>query len=132
MQDQETGAAANRWGRETARALALRLGARMNGRTSNEATLEGRRVVIKCAAAGTNSVGVTYQMLDRIDEVVAAFQSADGAFVVRALSVPEFRAHLRPTRSLGPSAGKVGIVQRDAFEASGRMVSTLRLPPPTG
>ena len=44
-QDQISGAAANEWGRVTARAIASKIGAIMKGQTSNEALLEGKTVI---------------------------------------------------------------------------------------
>jgi hypothetical protein len=76
-QDQISGAAANEWGRVTARAIASKIGAIMKGQTSNEALLEGKTVVIKCAASATDSVGVTFKMLDRLDSIIGAFQLDD-------------------------------------------------------
>ena len=53
-QDRSTGAAADRWGRETARLIAFQIGATMQRRGSNEALLNGQKVAIKCAAAATD------------------------------------------------------------------------------
>jgi hypothetical protein len=52
-QDRASGAAADKWGRETARKIASKIGAVMKGRTSNEAQLDGETIVIKCAASAT-------------------------------------------------------------------------------
>ena len=69
-QDRASGAAANDWGLTTARAIASQIGAVMKSRASNEALLDGKKVVIKCAASATDSVGVTFKMLDRLDSVI--------------------------------------------------------------
>ena len=79
-QDQETGAAGDAFGRETAPLIAQAIGATMRGGASNEADFNGQRVVIKCARQKTQSVGVTYQMLERLDAIVAAFELDDGSF----------------------------------------------------
>lgn len=126
-QDRVTGAAANAWGRATARAIAAKIGAVMKGRTSNEATLDGKKVVIKCAASATDSVGVTFKMLDRLDSVIGAFQLDDESFELWSLSPEKFRQEMRDTRSRGSAAGKVGLVRRDSFEKSGRLLARVRL-----
>jgi len=126
-QDRASGAAADEWGRQTARALAQRLGATNPTRHSNEYLLDGKRVVIKCAGPDTDSVGVTFQMLDRLDEVLGAFQRADGAFDIWSLSPADFKEHMRDTRSRGASAGKVGLVKRDVFQSRGRSLGRVRL-----
>lgn len=126
-QDRASGAAADKWGRETASALAQKLGATQLSGSSNECRLDNDRVVIKCAAAGNDSVGVTFKMLDRLEAVVAAFQREDGAFDVWCLTPFAFKAHMRDTRSLGASAGKVGLVRRDVFESKGKSIGRVRL-----
>lgn len=126
-QDRLTGAAANDWGFATARAIASKVGAVMKGRMSNEATFDGKKVVIKCAASATGSVGVTFKMLDRLDSIIGAFQLDDGSFELWSLSPEKFREEMRDTRSKGSSAGKVGLVRRDFFERNGMLLVRVRL-----
>jgi len=126
-QDRASGAGRRQVGRETASALAQKLRATQPSGSSNECRLDGERVVIKCAAAANDSVGVTFKMLDRLDAVVAAFQREDGAFDVWSLTPAAFKAHMRDTRSLGASAGKVGLVRRDVFESRGKSIGRVRL-----
>jgi hypothetical protein len=126
-QDRVSGAAANEWGRVTARAIASKIGAVMKGQTSNEATLDGKKVVIKCAASATDSVGVTFKMLDRLDSIIGAFQLDDESFELWSLAPDRFRQEMRDTRSRGSAAGKVGIVRKDVFEKSGRLVARVKL-----
>jgi hypothetical protein len=125
-QNQASGAAANKWGRETARQIAPRIGAVMLGSGSNEATFGGKRVVIKCAARKTNSVGVTFKMLEALDAVIGAFQLDDGSFEVWSLPSDVFRAEMRNTRSRGRAAGKVGLVRRAVFSNRGTLVGRVR------
>lgn len=126
-QDQASGAAANDYGRETARRIATAIGARIRGSASNEADYDGRRVVIKCARAATSSVGVTYKMLERLQEVVGAFESSSGEYELFALPVSEFRKYQRPTASAGAAAGKVGLVSRAIFVSHGRFLKRVPL-----
>ena len=67
-------------------------------------------------------------MLARVKKVLGAFEEDDGRFRVMALSPEDFRRNMRPTRSTGPSAGRVGIVSKTAFERVGRLVKLVRLP----
>ncbi len=126
-QDRISGAGANTWGRDTARQIASRIGATMNNSKSNEATLDGKRVVIKCAAPKTDSVGVTYKMLKNLDTIVGAFQLDDGSFELWSLSPANFRGAMRPTRSRGDAAGKVGLVRRGTFTEFGTLLGRVRL-----
>ncbi|MCI0628526.1 MAG: hypothetical protein L0387_43905 [Acidobacteria bacterium] len=99
----------------------------MTRRGSNEATLAGRRIVIKCARLRTQSVGVSYQMLPSLDAVVGAFQRDDGAFDVFSLDSQIYREHMTDTRSRGASAGRVGIVPKHVFTAEGESIGTVRI-----
>ena len=126
-QDRDTGAAAAAWGRETAKHIAAALGATAPTGGSNECTLTGQRIVIKCAATDTDSVGVTFKMLDRIAKILGAFQEAPDTFRVWAITSAQFKANMRDTASRGASAGKVGLVRRSFFEQHGAFVKTIRL-----
>ena len=119
-QNRETGAEANKFGRETAKRIAEKLKATNMSARSNECSLNGRRVVIKCAREDTNSVGVTYKMLERVEEIIGAFESGQDEFYVFGLSPSEFKQNMRPTRSKGASSGKGGIVKRQTFEKLGK------------
>jgi hypothetical protein len=99
----------------------------MTGQTSNEATIDGKTVVIKCAASGIDSVSVTFKMLDRLDSIIGAFQLDDGSFELWSLSPERFRNGMCDTRSRGSAAGKVGMVRRGSFEKSGRLLARIRL-----
>jgi len=92
-QNQVSGAAANAYGRATALRIAQQIGATMKGKTSNEALLEGRRVVIKCAQRNTQSIGVTYRMLGYVDSIVAAFELPDGRYELYELTPKLFETY---------------------------------------
>jgi len=62
-QDRESGARANKYGRETARRIAQKIGAVSISNTSNEFKFNGKNITIRCAHQKTNDVGVTYKML---------------------------------------------------------------------
>lgn len=123
----QSGAEGNAFGRRAAPKIAHALGATMTRRGSNEATLAGRRIVIKCARLRTQSVGVSYQMLPSLDAVVGAFQRDDGAFDVFSLDSQIYREHMTDTRSRGASAGRVGIVPKHVFTAEGESIGTVRI-----
>jgi hypothetical protein len=126
-QDQTTGAAADAFGRKTAPLIAQAIGATMRGGNSNEAEFNNQRVVIKCAGQKTQSVGVTYLMLERLDAIIAAFERSDDAFDVIALPAEVYRRHMTETQSRGASAGAVGIVRKSVFVAQGIAIATTRI-----
>lgn len=126
MQDEATGAAGDSFGRETAPLIARAIGATMSRRGSNEAAYKAGRIVIKCAGKDTNSVGVTYRMLEGLDGIVGAFECRDGSFDVPYLPAKVFKEEMTPTRSKGASAGKVGIVRRQVFARRGERITIVR------
>ena len=126
-QDRESGAAASKWGHETAKKVAKAIGATIPSGGSNECMLGADRIVIKCAAASTDQVGVTYNMLPRLKYVLGAFQRDDGKFDLFALDPKTYDAHERETRSKGPSARRVGNVRRRVFEREGEFRGTVSI-----
>jgi hypothetical protein len=125
VQNQQTGAAAAQWGRETAKRLAKALGASIPTGISNECILDGQPVVIKCAAATTDSVGVTYSMLKRVARIIGAFETSENTFNVWSLTPKQYESQMRDTASKGASAGKVGLVRRAHFENAGTHIGTI-------
>lgn len=124
-QNRESGAAANKWGRQIARLIARKLGATEISNRSNEFILNGKNITIRCAHYNTDSVGVTYLMLNRIDYVIGAFEDERGRFNLYELRPTQYKKKMTETRSKGPSAGKVGIVKRSTFERLGRLLATV-------
>ncbi len=126
-QDRRSGAEASAWGRATGKRIAQAIGATVPTGTSNECSLNGKRIVIKCAASTTDQVGVTYLMLARLDSVIGAFEREDGQFDLYSLDPRVYDTHERPTRSRGRSAGRVGKVRRQVFEDLGHFMTSVSL-----
>jgi hypothetical protein len=123
-QDRESGARAAAWGHETAQKIARTIGATGMGRSRNECHLSGERVVIKCAQRNTSSVGVTYQMLTRIDSIIGAFELDDGSFELWAITPGQFESSMRESRTSG---GKTALVSRSFFEQHGKKMQRVNL-----
>jgi hypothetical protein len=66
-------------------------------------------------------------MNDRVKAVVGAFEEDDGSYRVMQLPIEHCTAIMRPTRSQGPSAGRVGMIDRKAFEDEGRLVGIVKV-----
>ncbi len=132
-QDRESGAAAAKWGLQTARRLAIALAATDLRANSNQCSIQNRRVALKTAREKTTKVGVTYAMLDRVEEVLGAWEVGPDRFEIWALSAKAFKRLMEPSHSRGPSAGKIGLVSKRDFQAEGELRTTVRLPgaPPT-
>jgi len=127
-QDRESGAAGAKFGRETAKIIAQKLGATKEGRsTSNEYLLKGKHIVIKCAHQKNDSVGISYHMLKKLDSIYGAFETDSGTYKIYELSPPQFAKNEQPTKSKGPSKGKVGVVKKAIFYEKGAFLNELNL-----
>lgn len=127
-QNQESGAEAVEYGLSTAREIANQLGANKIGNPrSNEYDLEGKSIVIKCARKRTNSVGVPYHMLERLDAIFGSFENENGEYEIVELSPKIFSENMRPTRSKGASSGRVGIVRKVLFYEKGKPIKKIKL-----
>lgn len=126
-QDRFSGAEADEFGREFGRRIAAAIGAEMLRTTSNECLLNGERMVIKCARKRTQSVGVSYKMMERIKAVLGAFEQDDGSYAIWKLSVERYSRLARPSVASGAAvAGKLGQVEKARFEREGDLVGTVR------
>jgi hypothetical protein len=126
-QNKQSGADANKYGRETARLIMKELSTKPISKTSNECLLNGRQMVIKCSRVDTKQVGVSYVMLERLDGIIGAFETDMGNYELYEISPDIFKGNMLETRSTGASAGKVGLVLQKIFEEKGRFMQSVRL-----
>ena len=127
-QGQESGARAVEYGLQTARKIAEKLGGIKIGKArSNEYEIDNRKVVIKCARTTTNSVGVPYQMLNRVAAILGSFETENGTYDIYEMRPDTYLEHMRPTRSTGPSAGRVGMVRKSVFVDRGKFLMNLHI-----
>ena len=127
-QGQESGAKAVEYGLQTARKIAEQLdGIKIGRARGNEYEIHGKKVVIKCARTTTKSVGVSCQMLDRVSVILGAFETDHATYDIYEMEPGIYRTHMRPTRSRGPSAGRVGIVGKSTFIDRGKFLMSLHM-----
>jgi hypothetical protein len=131
-QDRQSGVRASRYGKECARRIAAAIGAQMIGRKSNECVWNGERALIKSAHRKTTSIGVLYHMTGKIDAVLGAFQGADESYRVMRLPIKRCITIMKakPTRSRGPSAGRVGMIPRREFEDENQLIDIVKIVEP--
>jgi len=121
-QDRNSGAEANKFGREYGAEIIRRLGGEIVKKGANECIIGEDLLTLHCARKNTKSVGVTRLCLERVKGVLGAFEQEDGSFAVLKLSPTQFRENARPTASRGPSAGRVLIARRSTFERLGQVI----------
>jgi len=126
-QNRASGIAANRYGTETARKIATAIGAVSISKISNECELGNKKILIKCARKYTDSVGVPYQLLERVSAIIAAFEQEAGNYKLYEIMPYKFKQKMRPTRSRGASSGRVGMVRKSVFINEGKFIKTVKL-----
>lgn len=119
-QSQSSGAAAGRWGRETARAIGAALGWRRVSSHGNEFERgDGATVTLKTAKAGKASVGVYDSVRDRVDFILAAFEETDGggSFSIYTVTPDQWRENATQASRNNPNRGKITFLTRSKFRA---------------
>jgi len=128
-QNRESGIAANQYGRATARKIMESLGARTIKSNGNECYLNNKLIAIKCARKRTSDFGLSYKMLERIDGVIGACEIEQDTYKLYELSTQLFRKNMRPTKSKGPAAGRVGLVRKSVFYQNGKLIGHINVNP---
>jgi hypothetical protein len=102
-QDRESGAEASQFGHECGERIAIALGTRLRSGASNQCDVNGEAVVIKCARKDTTKVGVSYNMLAKLDAVLGAFEDQNGSY--RVLRLPTQRCAKLMQQATTPAWG---------------------------
>lgn len=127
-QDQVSGARAVEYGLQAARKIAQKLdGIKIGKERSNEYEVDGRKIVIKCARLNTKSVGVPYQLLDRVDAILGSFENENSSYDLYEMTPDIYRKSMKPTHSTGPSSGRVGMVRKSIFIDQGKFLERINL-----
>lgn len=126
-QDRASGADANNYGRETARKIAIAIGAISISEISNEFELDNRKITIRCARKKNTQIAVPYQLLKRVSAVMAAFEQENGDYKLYEITSDNFKDNMRETRSKGPFAKRGGVVGKSVFIHEGKFVQKVKL-----
>ena len=70
---------------------------------------------------------LTGAMLERLDNVVGAFEQDDGLFDLWSLTPSQYKLYMRDTASKGRSAGKIGIVSKSIFLEHGKTLGRIAI-----
>jgi len=126
-QNAESGAAAAKFGLETAALLGGVLGATKLKKNSNEFEYKGQRVTIRTGRKSTTDFGVRYDMLDRVQLVIAGFEVAASEYELWAISPETFKEHMRDSPT---GKGRTGLVRKRVFTAHGKFVARVNIRKP--
>jgi hypothetical protein len=123
-QDRETGAAGNAYGRRMAGVIAKLLLVERLSRRSNEVRWRGGFAVIKCCGPRTTSLGVTADMLMRINTVLVACEDECGNVEIFELAAVRFRQNMVDSQSSSAAGGRVAKVARSVVRRYGTKLRT--------
>lgn len=124
VQNAETGRAGNYYGYEMSSKVAQLLGAKLLGKTSNEATLNGETVVLKSARKKTSSVGVTSRMLERIKCIIVALENMDDSYDLYRIEIDWFNSKKHRSRSKNAN-GTMLVLCKDIRKEGEKLASNI-------
>ena len=128
-QDQESGAAAAKWGREVGPLIAKKFGAEQIRPNVNEFLLDGQRIALKTASRTNNQIGVYNSVRDRVKYIWGAFEKDSGLFEVYELTPTVWKKHAREAVQSSANHGKLTLMNHATFkELSTRKVGELYIP----
>ena len=120
-QDTASGQRAQQWGILTARKIAAVLQAEKatDQPMANEFMLDGKRVAIKCARPTTTQCGLTNTMRDRVDYIICALQTVDGAFNLYKVTPGQWEKHANEPPKHNRNYGALTHLSRSVFRGIG-------------
>ena len=120
-QDTASGQRAQQWGIQTARKIAVVLEAvkAADQPMANEFFLDGKRVAIKCAKPATTQCGLTNTMRDRVDYIICAVQTVEGAFNLYKVTPEQWEEHANEPPARNRNYGYLTHLSRSVFRRIG-------------
>ena len=91
---------------------------------TDEIRWRGGVALIRCCGPGVKSFGVTYQMVKRLDGLLAALVDEAGVVQVWELPPATFRDQAFDNDSRRAIGGKVKLIPRTLVESAGRLIAS--------
>jgi hypothetical protein len=132
-QTPKTGKAGNNFGHRMGVHAAQHLGTKLlnTGTKSNEALLDDQRVILKSAHKKTSSIGVTLNVLENIQSIVAVLEDkskyAEGVHHYTIYKVPTewYKQYMLPSRSSPSAARTTRMVSCSMIRRHGEIIGKL-------
>lgn len=115
VQNQESGAAGNKYGHMMGEKVAKFLGTKLLTKSSNEMILDGRRIIIKSARRKTPEIGISINMLERVDGIIAAIENGDGTYNLYQIETQWYKEKMTQSKSRSDLKGKINKVSCNAI-----------------
>lgn len=133
-QTENSGRAGHNFGHRMGEFAAKHLGTELirdSSIRSNEAFLQGDRVVIKSAHKRTTKIGVPHNVLDRVDSVIAVLEDKNGSYndvhkySIYKISSDWFKSTMTPSHSSEYAKKKVGMTSCSGIRYNGEKLGEL-------
>lgn len=98
---------------------------------SNEAMYNGERVVLKAAHKRTPSIGVTINVLEKIQEIIATLEDKEESldnfyhYTVYKVSTDWYKQHMKPSRSSERAKRTTRMVNCNLIRNEGKIIGEL-------
>lgn len=125
-QNQITGLAGYKFGRESGRIVAKFLDTNLLSAKSNEIILDGKHFVIKSARRKTPSIGITANLFDRLQGIIVALETENGKYILYKVDLkmnPPLQTSF--SKSSGHTKNKVIKISRKSIQMYGRIIGEI-------
>lgn len=132
-QTQNTGRNGDYFGRRMGAYAAQHLGSKLldTGTKSNETILDTQRVVLKSAHKRTSAIGVTLNVLENIQSIVAVLENKSKQendvhkYTIYKVSTEWYKQYMKPSRSSPSAARTTRMVNCSLIRKHGKVIGEL-------
>jgi len=115
VQNRESGAAGNKYGHMMGEEVAKFLGTKLLSKSSNEVILDGQRIVVKSARKKTPEIGLSINMLERVQSIIAAIENEDGSYTLYRVETQWYKEKMTQSLSISDVKSKIKKVSCNAI-----------------
>ena len=115
VQNRESGAAGNKYGHMMGEKVATFFGTKLLSKSSNEMILDGQRIVVKSARNKTPKIGLSTNMLKRVQSIIAAIENEDGSYTLYLVETQWYKKKMTQSLSRSDVKGKIKKVSCNAI-----------------
>jgi len=115
VQNRKSGAAGNKYGHMMGEKVAKFLGTRLLSKSSNEMILDGQRIVVKSARRKTPEIGLSINMLKRVQSIIVAIENDDESYTLYQVETQWYKEKMTKSRSKSDVKAKIKKVSCNAI-----------------
>ena len=107
VQNRESGADGNKYGHMMGEKVARFFGTKLLSKSSNEMILDDQRVVVKSARYKTPEIGLSINMLERVQNIIAAIENEDVSYTLYLVETQWYKEKMTQSLSRSDVNGKI-------------------------